>query len=54
MLMKAAAPKTKGSAFGVVPVAARRYGDQKYGSAGLLVSSADRLVGLVCRASESQ
>jgi len=42
MLMKALVPKTDGSAFGVAPVAARRYGDEKYGSAGLLVSSADR------------
>ena len=42
MLMKALVPKTNGSAFCVAPVATRRYGDEKYGSAGLLVSSADR------------
>lgn len=40
--LRAAVPKTHGSAFRVAPVAARRSGVEKYGSAGLLVSSADR------------
>jgi AraC family transcriptional regulator len=42
MLMRAAVPKTDGSAFWVAPVAARRCGDEKYSSGGLLVSSAGR------------
>jgi AraC family transcriptional regulator len=42
MLTKAAVPKAHGSALRVAPVAACRYGDEKYGSAGLLESSADR------------
>jgi AraC family transcriptional regulator len=42
MLTKAAVPKAHGSAFRVAPVAACRYGDDKYGPAGLLESSADR------------
>jgi AraC family transcriptional regulator len=41
-LMRAAVPKTHGSALRVAPTAARRYGDEKYGPAGLLASSADR------------
>ena len=42
MLTNAAVPTTHGSALRVARVAARRYGDEKYGSAGLLVSSADQ------------
>ncbi len=42
MLTKAVVPQTYGSALRVAPAAARRYGDEKYGSAGLLESSADR------------
>jgi AraC family transcriptional regulator len=41
MLTKAI-PKTHGSALRVSPAAARRYGNEKYGPAGLLASSADR------------
>jgi AraC family transcriptional regulator len=40
--MKAAVPKTHGAAFRAAPVAAHRYGVEKYGSAGLLASSAGR------------
>src|ERR1700675_3610172 len=41
MLTKAI-PKTHGSALRVSPAAARRCGNEKYGPAGLLASSADR------------
>jgi AraC family transcriptional regulator len=41
-LMKAVVRKTRGSAFRVPSVAPRRYGAEKYSSAGLLVSSAER------------
>ena len=41
-LMKAAVSETHGAVFRAAPVAARRYSKEKYGSAGLLVSSAGR------------
>jgi len=42
MLTKSAVPKADGSAFRVAPVAARGSGVEKYSSAGLLLSSAER------------